>query len=72
MTRRTRNSTRLAVMARDQNTCRYCGDPAMTVDHLIPRSRGGTNSQVNLVAACSPCNEFKADRTPEEAGMVLR
>lgn len=60
-----------AVLRRDKNTCGYCGDFATTVDHVLPRSRGGPNSWANLIAACLTCNQLKADATPEEAGMAL-
>ena len=60
------------VLLRDNHTCGYCGSPhANTVDHVLPRSRGGKSSWVNLVAACRDCNNRKRDRTPEEAGMKL-
>lgn len=62
--------TKLGVKRRD-GACAYCGGPAETVDHVLPRSRGGGSTWLNLVAACYPCNSFKADRTPAEAGMVL-
>ncbi|GAB2977437.1 HNH endonuclease [Nocardioides montaniterrae] len=61
-----------AVLRRDRHRCAYCGERADTVDHLVPRSRGGTWSWLNTVAACSRCNNRKADRTPAEAGMALR
>lgn len=52
--------------------CRYClVRPAQTVDHIIPKSRGGTNRQINLVGCCYGCNQKKADSTPKEAGLVL-
>jgi hypothetical protein len=57
---------------RRDGACAYCGGPAQTVDHVVPRSRGGESSWLNLVAACRPCNHRKADRTPLEAGMPLR
>lgn len=60
------------VLARDNYTCAYCGDHGSTVDHVIPRSKGGRSSWMNLVAACKPCNNRKRDRTPEEAGMKLK
>lgn len=60
-----------AVLRRDKNTCGYCGDFAATVDHILPRSRGGPNSWANLIAACLTCNQLKADATPDEAGMRL-
>lgn len=61
-----------AVLRRDRHTCGYCGEVAHTVDHLLPQSRGGRNSWVNTVAACTRCNHRKANRTPKEASMVLR
>lgn len=60
------------VLRRDRHTCAYCGAPADTVDHLLPQSRGGNNTWLNTVAACTPCNHRKANRTPAEAGMALR
>lgn len=63
--------TKSAIKARDQQRCGYCGGRAETVDHIVPRSRGGTLTWENAVAACLRCNHRKADRTPEEAGMVL-
>lgn len=62
---------RLQVLARDNWTCQYCGDVASAVDHIIARSRGGTNDMRNLVAVCKPCNSRKGDKTPQEAGMRL-
>lgn len=60
------------VLARDNGQCAYCGMPgATTMDHVMPRSRGGPTDWLNAVAACEPCNWAKADRTPEEAGMPL-
>ena len=64
--------SRAGVLARDGRRCAYCGAMASTVDHLLPRSRGGRNTWLNTVAACGPCNQRKDDRTPAEAGMVLR
>ncbi len=69
--RRSQLCTKSAIKARDK-VCAYCGGHAETVDHIIPRSRGGTLTWDNAVAACQRCNHRKADRTPEEAGMVLR
>jgi 5-methylcytosine-specific restriction endonuclease McrA len=67
--------SRRGVLARDGYACQYCGGQpgkhALTVDHVIPRSRGGTKSWENLVAACGPCNRRKGGRRPEEAGMRL-
>lgn len=66
-----RKITRKAVLARDSWTCQYCGHRAMglTVDHVIPRSRGGPSEWDNIVAACAPCNRRKGNRTPHEARM---
>lgn len=54
--------------------CTYCGrgDLPLTIDHIIPKSKGGDDSWENLCAACLPCNNKKGDRTPEEANMKLR
>ncbi len=69
-----RRITRKAVFARDRHTCQYCGTSAsrLTVDHVIPRARGGPSSWENSVTACAPCNVKKADRLPHEVGMQLR
>lgn len=65
--------TKAGVLRRDGNRCGYCGTGnARTVDHIVPRSRGGANSWKNTVACCFTCNQAKADRTPAEAGMRLR
>jgi 5-methylcytosine-specific restriction endonuclease McrA len=65
-----RKITRRAVFARDDWTCQYCGVRAnLTVDHVIPRSKGGLSSWDNIVASCAPCNRRKADRTPVQSGM---
>ncbi|GAA3620900.1 HNH endonuclease [Kineosporia mesophila] len=64
--------SRRALLARDGQLCAYCGGRAGTVDHVLPRSRGGGDSWLNTVAACSQCNHRKRDRTPSEAGMPLR
>ena len=60
---------------RDQNLCMYCGkefqDKDLSCDHILPTSRGGANTWVNVVAACRRCNHHKQDRTPEEAHMEL-
>ncbi len=59
------------VLRRDQHRCAYCAQKADTVDHLLPQSRGGQNTWLNTVAACTRCNNLKADRTPGEAAMAL-
>ena len=63
--------TRNGVLRRDQHICAYCGGRADTVDHILPRSRGGGDTWFNLVAACQSCNGLKGDRTPQEAGMTM-
>ena len=66
---------RLRIYMRDKFRCQYCGEkkPAseLTLDHILPRSRGGDNSPVNVVTACVACNQRKGDRTPAEARMPL-
>jgi 5-methylcytosine-specific restriction endonuclease McrA len=63
--------TRAGVLRRDGRRCAYCGRRADTIDHVIPRSRGGTHSWDNCVAACRICNSRKADRLLEELGWTL-
>ncbi|QGF20245.1 HNH endonuclease [Gordonia phage Sixama] len=64
-------ATLAQILRRDKNRCGYCGEFASTVDHIFPQSRGGGNTWGNLIAACFDCNQLKADKTPEEAGMRL-
>lgn len=64
--------TRRGVLRRDAHRCGYCGKTATTIDHVLPRSRGGADSWENLVAACVRCNNTKGDRTPQEIGWELR
>jgi 5-methylcytosine-specific restriction endonuclease McrA len=66
-----RRITRKAVLARDGWTCQYCGSsrPSLTVDHVIPRSRGGESIWENIVASCAPCNRKKGNRLPHEIRM---
>jgi 5-methylcytosine-specific restriction endonuclease McrA len=66
-----RKITRKAVLARDSWTCQYCGSQrsGLTVDHVIPRSRGGKSVWDNIVAACGPCNRRKGNRLPVEIRM---
>jgi CRISPR/Cas system Type II protein with McrA/HNH and RuvC-like nuclease domain len=60
------------IFKRDLNQCVYCGSRKfLTIDHVLPKSRGGDNSWTNLVTCCSPCNRKKGDKTPEEANMKL-
>jgi 5-methylcytosine-specific restriction endonuclease McrA len=63
--------TRAGVLRRDGRVCAYCGKRADTIDHVIPRSRGGTHSWENCVAACRGCNSRKADRLLGELGWTL-
>lgn len=63
--------SRRGVLRRDKCRCAYCGAAANTVDHVLPRSRGGKNSWLNLVACCRTCNNVKGNRTPEEMGWKL-
>jgi len=66
---------RLRIYMRDKFRCQYCGEKKgvveLTLDHILPRSRGGDNSPVNIVTACVPCNNRKSNRTPGEARMPL-
>lgn len=65
--------SRKNVLHRDNYTCQYCGQPSatLTVDHVIPRSRGGAHYWDNVVTACSFCNNKKGSKTPSEARMKL-
>jgi 5-methylcytosine-specific restriction endonuclease McrA len=62
------------IIWRDQNTCQYCAksfpSEKLTIDHIVPKSRGGKNSWTNLVAACKKCNQKKGCRTPSECDMI--
>jgi 5-methylcytosine-specific restriction endonuclease McrA len=67
-----RKITRRAVFARDDWTCQYCGSRAsLTVDHVIPRSKGGSSDWENIVASCAPCNRRKGDLLLRNSGMRL-
>jgi len=67
--------SRRTVMARDQYTCQYCGATPiraeLTIDHIMPRSRGGVTDWDNVVVACRSCNQKKGNRTPREAQMQI-
>jgi 5-methylcytosine-specific restriction endonuclease McrA len=67
--------SRINVLTRDGFRCQYCGTRKpmsdLNFDHVVPRSRGGKTTFENVVASCIPCNSFKRDRTPEQAGMTL-
>jgi 5-methylcytosine-specific restriction endonuclease McrA len=68
-----RKITRRAVFARDGWTCQYCGARAnLTVDHVVPRSKGGPSTWENIVASCAPCNRRKGDLLLGHSGMALR
>ena len=66
--------TRANIYMRDRYRCQYCGHKGkkseLNIDHLVPRSRGGGSTWENVVVACIPCNRLKANRLPEEAGMI--
>ena len=65
--------TRQNVFKRDKFACQYCGaGKSLTLDHIIPRSKGGKTSWSNLVTACQPCNTRKGDRTPDQANLKLQ
>jgi 5-methylcytosine-specific restriction endonuclease McrA len=67
--------SRFNIYARDDSTCQYCGRrfprSDLNLDHVVPRSRGGSTNWENVVCSCVPCNLRKGGRTPEEAGMRL-
>jgi 5-methylcytosine-specific restriction endonuclease McrA len=65
--------SRKNILRRDNYQCQYCGKSKgdLTIDHVIPRSRGGGDTWENLVTACHTCNSKKGNRTPDEAGMKL-
>jgi len=67
-----RKVSRRAVLARDRHRCQYCGSHAhLTIDHIIPRSRGGASTWDNIVTSCATCNTRKGDRLLAEANMTL-
>jgi 5-methylcytosine-specific restriction endonuclease McrA len=63
--------TRRSVFVRDGHRCQYCGAQAENIDHVVPRSRGGTHSWENVVACCRRCNTRKEDRLLEETSLHL-
>lgn len=69
------NFSRKALVKRDRNTCQYCSRKLtasqITVDHVLPRAQGGITSFTNCVVCCQICNNKKADKTPEQANMIL-
>lgn len=65
--------TKAAIYRRDNHTCQYCGSTRnLTIDHLVPRCRGGGDSWENTLLACSRCNTVKGSKTPEQAGLKLK
>ena len=65
--------SRRNIFKRDDHRCQYCGSTQdLTIDHMLPRSRGGRDSWENLVTACTKCNTRKGSRTPDEAKMPLK
>ena len=66
--------TRKYILQRDNNCCQYCGEKRnkLSIDHVIPRSRGGSDSWENVTTACLSCNLMKGSQTPEEAKMPLK
>jgi 5-methylcytosine-specific restriction endonuclease McrA len=64
--------SRRAVFARDHGRCQYCGSNAESIDHVVPRSRGGRHEWDNVVAACRPCNTRKGDRLLADTTLRLR
>jgi 5-methylcytosine-specific restriction endonuclease McrA len=64
--------SRRGIFARDGGRCAYCRATAETIDHIMPRSRGGRHAWENVVAACARCNHRKGDRTPAELGWRLQ
>jgi len=65
--------TKAAIYRRDNHTCQYCGSTRnLTIDHVIPRCRGGSDQWENLTLACSRCNTLKGHKTPEQVGLRLR
>lgn len=63
---------RVKILERDNYTCQYCGKKAKTVDHIMPKSKGGTEDSDNLVACCKACNMFKGNRTLEDCGLSIK
>jgi 5-methylcytosine-specific restriction endonuclease McrA len=65
--------TKKNIMVRDKYECAYCGSRReLTIDHIIPSSRGGKTNFENCITACRPCNNAKGNRTPNEAGMFMK
>ena len=69
--KRTAPLSRRAVFARDQGKCQYCGKSAESIDHVVPRSKGGAHSWDNVVACCRRCNTYKGDRLLSQCALEL-
>ncbi|MGI9612312.1 MAG: HNH endonuclease [Acidimicrobiales bacterium] len=69
--KRTAPLSRRAVFARDQGKCQYCGRSAESIDHVIPRSKGGAHAWDNVVACCRRCNTYKGDRLLDNCSLKL-
>jgi len=64
---------RANIFRRDGHQCQYCGSVKhLTIDHIIPKSKGGKTNWVNLITACNRCNVYKGDKTPEQVGLKLK
>ncbi|MCP4305265.1 MAG: HNH endonuclease [bacterium] len=63
---------RRAVFLRDSHECQYCNRSAENIDHVVPKTQGGTHTWENVVASCRRCNTKKGGRTPHQAGLILR
>ncbi|MCP3987736.1 MAG: HNH endonuclease [Actinomycetia bacterium] len=70
--KRTAPLSRRAVFARDQGKCQYCGRSAESIDHVVPRSKGGPHSWDNVVACCRRCNTYKGDRLLADCSLELK
>ncbi len=70
--KRTAPLSRRAIFARDQGRCQYCGKAAESIDHVIPRSRGGDHAWDNVVACCRRCNTYKSDRLLKDCALKLK
>jgi len=70
---RSKNPSRNGIYKRDRYECQYCSSKAdLTIDHILPKSRGGGNIWENVVTCCHKCNNKKGNKTPEEIGFKLK
>lgn len=69
---RVAHPTRTSIFFRDHSDCQYCGAAATTLDHVVPRSRGGTTTWTNVVACCMPCNQKKGNKLLSQTSLKLR